>query len=220
MMKIHEDCVHIARLLASHGWAPGSSGNLSVRLDTDSILVTPTGTSLGKLRSGDLVQIRLPNGEPIGQGNLGHPTSELPMHLECYRQRSDINAVLHAHPPYIIALSLAGFDFKRKILPETLLSIGRIGLAPYSLPASEDNAHAIRTLLPKCEMIVLSRHGSLTLGKDLYQALHSLEALEAAAQILHLALQLGEVSDLLPEEIARLQKHRERLKKEKSGNHC
>ena len=208
---LRAECCRIGQTLAASGWAPGSSGNLSVRLDAQMILITPSGAALGELHPDDLLVLPICDQKPELQTNSPRPSSELPMHRESYQQRTGVNAVIHAHPPYTIALSIAGYDFHRAVVPETILTLGEIGIAPYSLPASAENALAIRMLAPQHEAIVLVRHGTLTLGDSLRQALWRLEALEGVSNIIHLARQLGEVGDLSAAEIDRLRRHRQTL---------
>ena len=208
---LRAECCRIGRALAANDWAPGSSGNLSARLDARQFLITPSGAALGELQPDDLLVLPFCDQQSEISTSGPRPSSELPMHRESYRQRPALKAVIHAHPPYTVALSIIGYDFRRAVVPETILTLGEVGVAPYALPASEENALAIRELAPQHEAIVLARHGTLTLGDSLRQALWRLEALEGAAKIIHLAQQLGEVKDLPVAEIARLRHHRQTL---------
>ena len=209
---LRDECCRVGRTLAESGWAPGSSGNLSARLDDEQMLITASGAALGDLTPADLLTLPIDDGHSsIAPDGALRPSSETPMHHESYRRRPALNAVIHAHPPYTVALSLAGYDFRRPLLPEIILTLGEIGLTPYALPASEENARAIHKLAHRYEAIVLARHGTLTYGPDLQTALRRLQALEAVSQIIHLAWQLGELEDLAPAQVSQLAQHRKTL---------
>jgi L-fuculose-phosphate aldolase len=148
-------------------------------------------------------------GEVIkGKGSL-RPSSELLMHLEAYRQREDIRAVLHAQPPYSIALTIAGIPFPTDIVPEVLALLGEVPAAPYATPGTQDLTLSISDLIKTHNAILLSNHGSLTVGKTLEEALLALERMELAAQLYTLAHNLGKIMPLPKEEIKRLREIRE-----------
>lgn len=208
---LREACCHLGREISVQGWAPGSSGNISVRINAATILISPSGKALGNLNPPDLCEISI-SGTMLKE-NTGpcEPSSELSMHRTVYENMPEINAVIHTHLPYTTALSLHNFDFQRVILPESILTLGKIGIAPYSLPASEENAIAVSQLLMEHNTIVLPRHGALTMGEQLDQALHRLETLESLSKTIHLALQLGNLHDLPEEERRRLWEHRQKF---------
>ena len=208
--ELREACCHFGSVLADYGWAPGSSGNISVRIDESRFMITPSGSGLGDLKPNDLCVVFLEEAKPQ-QSSSQKPSSELPMHRVVYEKLPSIDAVIHAHPPYIIALSIHKFDFQRVILPESILTLGRVGVAPYSLPASNENAMVVSQLVDRFQAIVLPRHGSVTIGESLTQALNRLESLESIAKTIHLAQQIKEVSDLPVYEVERLWEHRRKM---------
>lgn len=210
IIELREACCHIGSVLADNGWAPGSSGNISVRIDEFRIMITPSGSALGDLKPNDICVVSLEEAKPH-QNSSQKPSSELPMHCVVYENLSSIGAVIHAHPPYVIALSIHEYDFQRVILPESLLTLGQIGVAPYTLPASRENAVVVSQLVDKFKAIVLPRHGSVTIGESLTQALYRLETLEGVAKAIHLAQQINEVSDLPEYEVERLWEHRRKM---------
>ena len=126
------------------------------------------------------------------------------MHLEAYRQREDIGAVLHAHPPYSIALTIAGIPFPINIVPEVLALLGEVPTASYAIPGTQDLALSISEPIKRHDAVLLSHHGSLTVGKTLEEALINLERMELAAQLYYLARNLGEVIPLSEAEVKRL----------------
>lgn len=210
IIELREACCYTGSALADYGWAPGSSGNISVRIDEKRFMITPSGSALGNLKPNELCVASLEEAESQ-HSSRQKPSSELPMHRAVYEKLPSIGAVIHAHSPYIIALSIHEFDFQRVILPESLLSLGQVGVAPYSLPASNENAMVVSQLVDKFQAIVLPRHGSVTLGDSLMQALYRLETLESVAKTIHLAQQINEVSDLPEYEVERLWEHRRKM---------
>jgi len=156
-----------------------NDGNISIRLDTDRFLITPSGLYKRYLKRGQILIVNS-KGELIhGKGDL-KPSSELLMHMEAYRQREDIAAVLHAHPPYSTALTLAGIPFPENIVPEILALLGEVATAPYAIPGTQALAKSISGPIKTHDAILLSNHGSLTVGRTLEQALIALERMEFA----------------------------------------
>jgi L-fuculose-phosphate aldolase len=146
-----------------------------------------------------------PTGKII-EGKAGlKPTSEVDMHLEAYHQRPEINAVLHAHPPYATALTIAGIPFPTNLLPEVLIALGDVPTAPYATPGSRTLAESIQNLIRDHNSVLLSNHGSISVGRTLEEALIRLERLEHAAYIYHLAQALGEPQPLQAKNLEILQ---------------
>lgn len=217
---LRQEIVQVGRLMYDKDLIVGVDGNISARLDSDRILITPTGLPKGLLKVDQLLVVDM-QGEPLRYLNAQtrglKPTSELPMHLEAYRLRPDIRAVVHAHPPLSVALSIAGIPMSLDMLPEVILMLGRIPTAPYSLPSSEENATAIRTLIRDHDALILERHGSLTVGNSPMQAFMRLEAVEQNARILFMLAQLGGGDPLAagrplePAQVAQLMQLREKM---------
>jgi L-fuculose-phosphate aldolase len=139
------------------------------------------------------------------------PTSELLMHLECYRQREDVQGVVHAHPPTCVALTIAGYDFQRCIIPEVVVLLGLIPTAPYATPAGDENRDVISSLIYEHDVILLSHHGSLTVGHTVWDAYLRLESLEHSAKILYMAEQMGRVRTIPSSQVEKLLAIRRRL---------
>jgi L-fuculose-phosphate aldolase len=206
--KFRKEIVYTNRVCVESGLIRSSDGNISIRLEDDRFLVTPSGLYKRRLKPKQLLIVNH-QGEVIkGQGSL-KPSSELLMHLEAYRQREDIRAVLHAHPPYSTALTIAGIPFPTDIVPEVLALLGEVPAAPYATPGTQDLALSISDLIKTHNAILLSHHGSLTVGKTLEEALLALERMELAAQLYTLAHNLGKIIPLPEEEIKRLRAIRE-----------
>ena len=133
------------------------------------------------------------------------------MHLEAYRQRPDIQAVVHAHPPITIALSIAGVPMADCLLPEVIVMLGLIPTTEYATPSSEENVRAIRDLIRNHDGLVLQRHGSLTVGDSPMQAFMRLETLEQNARIGFMLAQLGVRNPLPAHEVEKLLTMREQM---------
>ena len=172
-----------------------SDGNLSCRLDAESILITPAGRFKGRLAEHDLLVVGLDGRTHAGAAGA-LPSSELPMHLEVYRQRPDVNAAIHAHPVFATVLTMTRQDFPADVLPEVLATLGTIPITHFALPSSQEDAAAIRELVKHHDAMLLRQHGSLTVGKTLDEALAHLERLEHTAEVFWRAQLLGEVSRL------------------------
>jgi L-fuculose-phosphate aldolase len=185
-----------------------TDGNLSVRLDASHVLITPAGLCKGRLREHDIVMIDMRGGVVDGSTG-GVASSETPMHLEVYRQRPDVNAVIHAHPVFATALSVAGMDFPTDVLPEGVALLGEVPTTAFAAPASSEDADAIRSLIERYDALLLRQHGALACGSDLESALNLLERIEHVAEVFHRAWALGNVERLSPGDQRRLRQPRD-----------
>lgn len=193
----------VAAQMYQRGFITALSGNLSARLPDGNILVTSAGPHKGYLSPKALLEVNLA-GEIISNPAGGSATSELPMHLEIYRQRPDVGAAIHAHPVACIALSLAGITLEEPYVPEAVVLLGKVPTTVYATPSSDENRLAISELIRDHNALILAHHGSLTVGWDLQEAYFRLETLEHTAQILALAHQLGEPRRLSEEAVRKL----------------
>ena len=211
---LRQTFVQIGRLMYDKGFICASDGNISARLGPDRLLITPSGLHKGLLEPDQMLIVDL-EGNVVrgGYGRSAHlkPTSELPMHLEAYRQRSDIEAVVHAHPPITVALSIAGIPMADCLIPEAIVMLGIVPTTQYATPSSEENVRAIRDLIRNHDGLVLQRHGSLTVGDSPMQAFMRLESLEQNARIGFMLAQLGVRNPLPPHEVEKLLRQREKL---------
>ncbi len=186
-----------------------NDGNISVRL-ADGILITASGVCKGRLEPQDLILVDM-DGRLRRSAAGRRPSSETPMHLEVYRQRPDVYAVLHAHPVFATALTVAGETFPLDVLPEVLLTMGEVPVTAYATPASDENATVIRELIREHDALLLRQHGSLTIGPDLETALTHLERIEHVAEVYWRARALGQVKRIPAEALNRLVQRRQAL---------
>jgi L-fuculose-phosphate aldolase len=177
---LRNEMIRVNCILAERGLIRSSDGNISARLDENLLLISPSGLYKSSMNPDDLIVIDL-NGK-VRQARAGlRPTSETLMHQEVYRQRPDVNAVVHAHPPYSTALTIAGKPFPAEYIPEVLVGLGDVPTADYATPGTQSMAYSIRELVRTHDSILLSHHGSINVGHSLEEALIALERMEHAA---------------------------------------
>lgn len=184
-------------------------GNISYRISNDRILITPTGVSKGFLNPKSLAVVDL-----SGKVLEGAPSGELKMHLQVYLSCEKARAVVHAHPPHAIAWSVAAPDMKElpaHSLSEVILAAGSIPFVPYARPGTEEMGENLKSYLPGHRALILSRHGALTWGESLEEAVNGMERVDHSAQILFLARQLGDLTFLPQEEVEYLKTVREKM---------
>ena len=198
--QLRRHIVEIGRRLHAQGLISGADGNVSVRMGDDRILVTPSGVAKAELMPRDLVIVDT-KGRPFGRGR---PSSELGMHLALYDIRADVTAAIHAHPAWVIAASLQP-DLRFDFTPEGILALAGVIQVPYTRPGTPAVAEGLRPVLLQGNSFVLTRHGSLTLGRTLDESFRRLENLEHNAKIALLALAGGDLTALPPEEVVELE---------------
>jgi L-fuculose-phosphate aldolase len=176
------------RKMYSHGFVVACEGNLSVRFDENRILVTPAGACKGYLAPKDLLVTDLSGVVLCG---TKQPSTELLMHLLYYRLRPDVRAVCHAHPPTATGFAAAGRALEEAVLPEVIVGLGKIPLAPYGTPGTRELCAGIEPLAANYDAILLENHGVVTCGQDLTTAYQRLETVEQFARILLVAESLG-----------------------------
>lgn len=184
---LREDIVRHCRLLHQRGYLAANDGNVSVRLDANRLLVTPSGVHKGFLEPSDLIVVDMAGNKLSGSRT---PTGEIALHLRALAQRPDASAVVHAHPPLAIAMSLT----KKKldgILPEVTLSLGRLQVVPYARPLTDDLAKAVAAALEHSDAVILERHGTVAVGRNVAEAYGQTERIEHASQVLWSAYALS-----------------------------
>lgn len=194
--------------MAERGLIAGVDGNITVRVGPDQVLVTPSGLIKAELSGDDIVEVDL-----SGRQLRGHrrPTSELDMHLRILRQRSDVKAVVHAHPPIATGFGVADIAFDECVLPELIFQVGHVPLVPYGTPGTPELGETLDPYLARYDALILSNHGAVTLGATLDDARIRMESLEHAAKIILTARLLGRVRPLERSQVERL----EALRREK-----
>lgn len=202
--QARNDIIKAMQIVTGQGLVSSNDGNISIRLDENFFLITPSGLYKKTMVPEDLIIVDWEHNVVKGHSGL-KPSSEISMHLEAYRQRDDVRAVLHAHPLYATSLTIAGEPFPMDIIPETAIGLGYVPIANYATPGTPEMAASIRDFLPNTKVLMLSHHGSLTMGDSLDEALISLERLEHTAHTYFIARTFGKIIALPEDEVARLQ---------------
>jgi L-fuculose-phosphate aldolase len=202
-----EAIADICRKLYERGYLVATSGNVSVRKD-DLILITPTATRKDMMQK-DLIVECDAGGKILNSGVK--PSTEIDMHLETYRRREDVGAIIHAHPPYCTACSMASISLTEMLLPELAIYIGPVPTVPYATPGTPELAQAVKPFLAEHNAFLLMRHGVLVLGKDLEDTFNRLEQLEYIAHVAYLVGSMGSVGPLTKAELLKLTAHARRI---------
>ena len=194
--------VEIGRRLHAREYVASNDGNVSVRLDAERLLTTPTGVSKGFLTP-DMLVVTDFEGRKLAGGR--NPSSELLMHLAVYRHRPEVNAVVHAHPPVATGFAVAGIELNRAVLAEVVTTLGSIPIADYGTPSTHELADAVGRYITTHDGLLLANHGALTASGDLMSAYYKMETVEHFARISLVARLLGGERLLSREEVTRLQ---------------
>jgi len=208
IFTVRKKVVEICRLVYKNELVRATDGNVSARVGNNEILITPSGKSKENVEPQDLIVIDL-NGKKIS-GTL-QPSGEYLLHTTIYRYRKDVNAIVHAHPTYATAFSVAGLNLMQCVLPEIVLTIGGVPLADYATLYTEELPQSILKFIYKYNAILLKNHGIVTFDRDLISAYYKLEKVEHLAQVIYLAKTLGKVDVLTKSQVESLLKVREKL---------
>jgi L-fuculose-phosphate aldolase len=206
-LELRRDLARFSKWLYRLGFMPGSSGNLSVRIDLDTILVTPTGCSKYLVKTDDMVLVDLEGRKIAGSRQ---PTSEIGIHLAIYNLRPDVNSVVHAHPPVATGFACAGKALDVPLCSEAVMTLGPVPLAPYATTGTAELAASMAPLIPDHTAILMANHGAVAYGESLLDAFLKMETVEHFAHICLVANQLGSPCPL--EEPAVGQLHEARAK--------
>ena len=205
--ELRQDIVDVGKLVFQKGWIAANDGNVSVRLDDQRILCTPTSICKGMMSSDDLIVCDLDGNKVEGWRER---TTEIAMHATIYRMRPDVRAVLHVHPPVATGFAAAGRALDLALLPEIIISLGCVPLADYGLPGTPALTEGMLPLIPKYDAILMANHGAVTYGEDVYQAFHRMEMVEHFARITLVAELLGGARALPRVEVRKLFDSRQR----------
>lgn len=201
--------VKACRALAEKGLVAAHDGNVSARLPSGYLLVTPSRVSKADVSEESILYCG-PDGRRIrGKGEV---SSEVNLHLSAYKVRPDVRAVVHAHPATASAFTFAGAEslLLEPVLPEVIARLGSIPAVPYATPGTPALGAAAEPYLAAHDAVLLAQHGALTLGQDPWEAYLLMEKVEHAAAVLKAARELAGsdagVKSLSPAQIADLLK--------------
>lgn len=192
------DLVRVAKWLHRLGFTPGTSGNLSTRLDRERLLVTPTGVSKCMLKPEDIVIVDLQGRLLAGTRRV---TSEVSMHLAVYSIRSDVSAVIHSHPAVATAFACSGWPLDQMLCQEAVMTLGVVPLAKYATTGTDEVAASLAPYIPDHDAILMANHGAVSYGETLLEAFQKMETLEHLAQVALAAHQLGSPQPLSSQQV-------------------
>ncbi|HEX5408357.1 MAG TPA: class II aldolase/adducin family protein [Gemmatimonadaceae bacterium] len=202
---VRREIVAVCRRLYDKGLIAGPDGNVSVRLGSGVILVTPAAMSKVDVTPDDLVEVSMDGARISG---YREPSSEVQLHVRLYARRPDVQAVVHAHPPVATGFAVAGEGFETDVLPELVNQMGRVPLVPYATPGTLAVADAFEPFIAGHDAFLMANHGATTTGPSLLIAHQRMESVEHSARILLAARLLGRVTELSTEQVAELLSHR------------
>lgn len=207
-MELREQICDVCHKMWQKGWVAANDGNVSVKLEDGTFLATPTGMSKSFITPEKLVHINM-EGNILEAEEGCRPSSEIKMHLRCYREREDVGAVLHAHPPVATGFAVANKPLDEYSMIETVIALGSVPVTPYGTPSTYEVPEAIAPYLGEHDAVLLQNHGALTVGADVITAYYRMETLELFAQISLNAHMLGGAKEISRENIERLISMRE-----------
>ncbi len=199
--EYRQDIVEVGRLVYQKGWVAANDGNITIRLDHERLLATPTGISKGMMHPDDLIILDYEGRKLLGRRE---GTSEINMHLTIYKMRPDVRAVLHAHPPVATGFASSGRSLNAALLPEVIILLGCVPLASYGLPGTPALTEPMLPLIPKYDALLMANHGAVCYGEDVWKAFFRMETVEHFARINLVTELLGGPTVLPREEVNKL----------------
>ena len=208
--EIKKQILDIGRRIYNRGMVAANDGNISVKLNDNEFLCTPTGVSKGFMTMDMICKVDA-EGKVIQAHAPYRPSSEIKMHMRVYKLRPDVKSVVHAHPVNATAFAIAGIPLTQPIMPEAVISLGCVPIAPYGTPSTMEIPDAVEPFLEHFDAVLLENHGALSFGDSLISAYSKMESLDFYAQLLLLANQLGGPKELSPAQVERLYEIRRQL---------
>jgi L-fuculose-phosphate aldolase len=200
--QIRAEIVEAGRRMYARGYVASNDGNISARLDDSRLITTPKSVSKGFMTPDMMVVVDYDGHRVAGDREA---SSELPMHLEIYRNRPDVNGVVHAHPPMATGFAVAGIPLTRAVLAEVITTLGSIPIAEYGTPSTAELPDAVRKYIKAHDGMLLANHGAVTCGPTVMAAYYKMETIEHFARISLVARLLGREHLISREEVERLQ---------------
>lgn len=192
-MSIRSELIKFCHKVYEKGFVAAYDGNLSVRIDPNKILITPSGVCKGDLTEENLIEIDY-NGRPLSGSKK--PSTEFKIHTLAYKNRKDVNAVVHAHPVNATALAAIGEGITQPIFPEVILSLGKVPLCKYGTPSTDQLPDSMLPHIEFAWALLLENHGAVSFGKNIEDAYFKMEKLEHASEVLIKAKSIGRVKTL------------------------
>ncbi|QDU63682.1 Methylthioribulose-1-phosphate dehydratase [Planctomycetes bacterium Pan216] len=206
--QARQQIIEVGRRLYQKGFAAANDGNISVRIDEDRFLCTPTGVSKGFMKPEDLCIVDGQGNQVAGEKKR---TSEIKLHLSIYRTSDEVNGVVHCHPPHATAFAIVHEPVPKCILPEVEVFLGEVPLVKYETPGTQDFAETVVPYVHDSNTAILANHGTVAWHKDLMTAYFNTEIIDAYCRMLILARQLGTINYLGERQVGELLALKKRL---------
>jgi L-fuculose-phosphate aldolase len=200
-LGLRSDLIYFSKMCYDNGYVKATDGNLSVRTKKNFILTTATETNKGRLKSADLIKCDTKGKKLQGKKK---PSTELKLHLYIYSKRKDVNAVVHTHAKFSTAFAAAGLALDKIVFPEIYLKLGKIPLAKYATPSTDEVPASMENYIMAHNAILLANHGLVTFGSSLEEAYYLTEKVEQFAEISYYARMLGGEKELTKAQIKKL----------------
>ena len=207
---IRQQICDIGKRIYNGNMVAANDGNISVKLDENTFLCTPTGVSKGFMTPEYICKVDA-TGSVIEANEGFAPSSEIRMHMRVYAKRPDVGAVVHAHPNFATSFAIAGMPLSQPIMPEAVISLGCVPLAPYGTPSTDEIPDSIEDYLNDFDSVLLENHGALTWSANLLSAYMKMESLEFYAELLYKSKMIGGPTEFTKEQIADLVKIRHQM---------
>ncbi len=201
--EIKKEICEIGKRIYNRGMVAANDGNISVKLNDNEFLCTPTGVSKGFMTTDYICKVDA-NGNVLQANGNFKPSSEIKMHMRVYKERPDVQSVVHAHPIYATSFAIAGIPLTQPIMPEAVIALGCVPIAEYGTPSTEEIPDAVSKYLQYYDAVLLANHGALTYSDSLLAAYHKMESLEFYAELLFKAKQLGGPQELNAQQVSKL----------------
>ena len=200
---IKKEICEIGKRIYNRGMVAANDGNISVKISDNEFLCTPTGVSKGFMTPEYICKVDRDGNVIQANGNF-KPSSEIKMHMRVYKERPDVNAVVHAHPMYATGFAIAGIPLTQPIMPEAIITLGCVPIAEYGTPSTEEIPNAVSKYLQSFDAVLLENHGALSYADSLLGAYHKMESVEFYAKLLYISKQLGGPQELNEAQVQRL----------------
>lgn len=208
--EIKKQICEIGQRIYNRGMVAANDGNISVKISDNEFLCTPTGVSKGFMTPEYICKVDA-EGKPLETKGNFRPSSEIKMHMRVYKQRPDVNSVVHAHPIYATSFAIAGIPLTQPIMPEAVIALGCVPIAEYGTPSTEEIPDAVEKYLPYFDAVLLANHGALSYSDSLLNAYYKMESLEFYAQLLYNSRMLGGPKEFTEAQVQRLYEIRRQM---------
>jgi L-fuculose-phosphate aldolase len=198
--EIRKQICDIGKRIYNRNMVAANDGNISVKLNSNEFLCTPTGVSKGFMTPDYICKVDK-EGNVIKATDNYKPSSEIKMHMRVYQERPDVNSVVHAHPMYATSFAIAGIPLTQPIMPEAVITLGCVPIAKYGRPSTMEIPDAVSEYVQHFDAVLLENHGALTYADSLLAAYLKMESVEFYAQLLYQSRMLGGPKEFTPEQV-------------------